>query len=95
MVSIIDMEHTSKNLQVPLEYALNTTVDDLNISAALCFAFLAIGCILLQPTAMKIGRRPVYILGTFLNAVGCIIGGFQNTVEVYYVVNVRLISPIE
>ena len=37
---------------------------------------------------MKIGRRPVYIIGTFLNLVGCIIGGFQQTVEVYYVVNI-------
>jgi MFS family permease len=73
---------------VPLQTALNTTIDDLNISAALCFAFLAIGCIILQPTAMKIGRRPVYIIGTFLNLVGCIIGGFQMTVEVYYVVNI-------
>ncbi|KAH8796032.1 major facilitator superfamily domain-containing protein [Hyaloscypha sp. PMI_1271] len=73
---------------VPLQYDLNTTVDALNISAALCFAFLAIGCILLQPTAMKIGRRPVYILGTFLNVVGCLMGGFQRSVEVYYVVNI-------
>jgi len=37
---------------------------------------------------MKIGRRPIYIIGTFLNLVGCIIGGFQQTVEVYYVVNI-------
>jgi MFS family permease len=81
-------EHEPNLAQVPLEYALNTTVDDLNISAALCFAFLAIGCIILQPTAMKIGRRPVYILGTILNLVGCIAGGVQYTVEVYYVVNV-------
>ncbi len=73
---------------VPLELALNTTIDDLNLSAALCFAFLAVGCILLQPTAMKIGRRPVYIIGTFLNLVGCVIGGLQRTVEVYYAVNI-------
>jgi Major Facilitator Superfamily len=37
---------------------------------------------------MKIGRRPVYILGTFLNVVGCLLGGFQKSVEVYYVVNI-------
>lgn len=73
---------------VPLQLDLNTTIDDLNISAALCFAFLAIGCILLQPTAMKIGRRPVYIVGTFLNLVGCILGGLQKTIEVYYIVNI-------
>lgn len=60
----------------------------MNISAALCFGFLGIGCILLQPTAMKIGRRPVYIIGTFLNLIGCIIGGLQTSIEVYYVVNI-------
>jgi len=67
---------------------LNTTIDDLNITAALCFAFLGIGCIVLQPTAMKIGRRPVYIMGTLLNLVGCILGGFQKNVQVYYIVNI-------
>ena len=30
----------------------------------------------------------MYILGTFLNFVGCIIGGFQQSVQVYYVVNI-------
>lgn len=60
----------------------------MNISAALCFGFLGIGCILLQPTAMNIGRRPVYILGTLLNLIGCILGGLQKSIEVYYVVNI-------
>lgn len=60
----------------------------MNISAALCFGFLAIGCILLQPTAMKIGRRPVYIIGTLLNLIGCILGGVQKTIVEYYVVNI-------
>lgn len=67
---------------------LHTTIDDLNITAALCFAFLGIGCIVLQPTAMKIGRRPVYIIGTLLNLIGCILGGFQKNVQVYYIVNI-------
>ena len=30
----------------------------------------------------------MYILGTFLNLAGCIIGGFQRSVEVYYLVNI-------
>jgi MFS family permease len=60
----------------------------LNITAAICFAFLGIGCILLQPTAMKIGRRPVYILGTLLNLVGCILGAVQTNVQMYDVVNI-------
>jgi MFS family permease len=66
---------------------LGTTIDDLNITAAVCFAFLGIGCILLQPTAMKIGRRPVYILGTLLNLAGCILGALQKNVQMYDVVN--------
>jgi len=37
---------------------------------------------------MKIGRRPVYILGTLLNFVGCILGGVQTNVQVYDVVNI-------
>lgn len=37
---------------------------------------------------MKIGRRPVYILGTFLNLIGCILGGIQTNVQVYDVVNI-------
>jgi MFS family permease len=69
---------------------LTRTVDDLNISEALYFAFLALGCILLQPTSRKIRRRPVYILGTFLNLAGCLMGGFQKSVEVYYVVNILI-----
>lgn len=71
-----------------LQYDLNTTLNDLNISAALCFGFLAIGCTILQPTAMKTGRRLVYISGTFLNVVACLIGGFQRSVEVYHLVNI-------
>lgn len=75
-------------MQDQLAIDLNTDIDTLNISSALCFAFLAIGCIVLQPTAMKIGRRSVYILGSFLNFVGCILGGVQVNVQVYDVVNV-------
>jgi hypothetical protein len=50
--------------------------------------FLALGCIILQPTAMKIGRRPIYLFGTLLNLVGCVVGGSQRSVQVYYVVNI-------
>ena len=37
---------------------------------------------------MKIGRRPVYLLGTIFNLIGCIMGGFQKTVQVYFGVNI-------
>jgi MFS family permease len=43
---------------------------------------------MLQPTSMKIGRRPVYILGTLLNLIGCILGGIQTNVTMYYIVNI-------
>lgn len=37
---------------------------------------------------MKIGRRPVYILGTLFNLAGCIWGGKMNTVNQYFGVNI-------
>ncbi|EEP78771.1 predicted protein [Uncinocarpus reesii 1704] len=37
---------------------------------------------------MKIGRRPVYIAGTLLNLVGCVLGAFQTTVEMYFGVSI-------
>lgn len=37
---------------------------------------------------MKIGRRPVYIIGTILNIVGCLIGAFQQNVETFLGVNI-------
>ncbi|KMP04029.1 membrane transporter [Coccidioides immitis H538.4] len=67
---------------------LNTSFGRLNVSSALCFLFLGIGCVCLQPIAMKIGRRPVYIVGTVLNFAGCILGAFQNRVEMYFGVSI-------
>jgi MFS family permease len=37
---------------------------------------------------MKIGRRPVYILGTLFNLAGCIWGGEMGTVQQYFGVNI-------
>lgn len=37
---------------------------------------------------MKIGRRPVYILGTLFNLAGCIWGGKMGTVNQYFGVNI-------
>ncbi|OJJ44486.1 hypothetical protein ASPZODRAFT_18676 [Penicilliopsis zonata CBS 506.65] len=67
---------------------LHTDYVHLNISSALCWLFLGIGCVLLQPTSMKIGRRPVYILGTLFNIAGCICGGLMHTVKQYFAVNI-------
>lgn len=41
---------------------LKTTFFKLNIASAFSFIFLGIGCLFLQPTAMKLGRRFVYLL---------------------------------
>lgn len=43
---------------------------------------------ILQPIALKIGRRPVYLVGTLLNLIGCIVGAFQTSVETYYGVSI-------
>ncbi|KAI1910438.1 hypothetical protein LOZ12_004658 [Ophidiomyces ophidiicola] len=67
---------------------LKTNFVQLNIAAALCFLFLGIGCVVMQPIAMKIGRRPVYITGTLFNLSGCILGSFQRSVETFWVVSI-------
>ncbi|ODQ79274.1 hypothetical protein BABINDRAFT_37776 [Babjeviella inositovora NRRL Y-12698] len=66
----------------------NCTFFQLNISSASCFLFLGLGCVFLQPTAMKLGRRFVYLCGTVLIIVANIIGSQANTVQVLYAVNI-------
>ncbi|KAK2770614.1 hypothetical protein FQN53_005418 [Emmonsiellopsis sp. PD_33] len=67
---------------------LNTTFFDLSVASALCYLFLGLGCAFLQPIAMKIGRRPVYMAGSLLNVAGCILGAFQTNVRMFYGVNI-------
>ncbi|KAG5295226.1 MFS transporter, putative ion transporter [Histoplasma ohiense] len=38
--------------------------------------------------AMKIGRRPIYLVGSLLNFVGCIVGRFQTTIEMQWATNI-------
>ncbi len=52
----------------------------LNIASALCFLFLGLGCLILQPIALKIGRRPVYMMGSISDIIGCIVCGIGKTV---------------
>ncbi|KAI5307027.1 hypothetical protein KEM56_005515 [Ascosphaera pollenicola] len=66
----------------------HTTLTQLNMSSALCYLFLGIGCIMLQPIAMKFGRRPAYMLGTLFAIVGCIIGGLSTSNGMFAAVNV-------
>ncbi|PGH29973.1 hypothetical protein GX50_07273 [[Emmonsia] crescens] len=67
---------------------LKTTYFELSIASAFCFLFLGLGCVCLQPIAMKIGRRPVYLVGSLLNLVGCILGRFQTTVQMLWGTNI-------
>jgi MFS family permease len=66
----------------------NATLNQMNISSALCYLFLGVGCVLLQPLAMKYGRRPIYLFGTVLNIVGNTILGKLNTLGTLYTSNV-------
>lgn len=66
----------------------NCTYDQLNVSSALCFLFLGLGCLFLQPTAMKLGRRFVYLVCTLLMIVANIIGGTSHNIGSLYVVNI-------
>ncbi|QBM90691.1 Major Facilitator Superfamily protein [Metschnikowia aff. pulcherrima] len=52
----------------------NCTYNDLNLTAAMCFLFLGLGCVFLQPTALKLGRRFVYLVCTLLALVSNIVG---------------------
>ncbi|CUM50704.1 uncharacterized protein AC631_04959 [Debaryomyces fabryi] len=65
----------------------NCTFTELNISSAICFLFLGLGCVFLQPTAMKLGRRFVYLTCTIIVIVGNIIGSQAISVEYLYVSN--------
>lgn len=66
----------------------NCSYSALNNATALNFLFLGLGCVFLQPTAMKIGRRIIYIFGTVLYIIGCIVGGTAKSVVPFYFVNV-------
>ncbi|KAL5323507.1 hypothetical protein ACEPPN_008044 [Leptodophora sp. 'Broadleaf-Isolate-01'] len=72
--------------QLTIDY--NTTFVQLNVASALCWLFLGLGCVFLQPTAMKIGRRPVYLMATVFNLVGCAMGGVSHTVGMFFGVNI-------
>lgn len=65
----------------------DTTFDKLNIASALCFLFLGVGCLFLQPTAMKLGRRFVYLMCTLLAIVANAIGIKATNVKYLFAVN--------
>ncbi|CZT42581.1 related to HOL1, putative substrate-H+ antiporter [Rhynchosporium secalis] len=72
--------------QLTIDY--NTSYFQLNVASALCWLFLGLGCVFLQPTAMKIGRRPVYLMATIFNLVGCVMGGLSKSIGLFFGVNI-------
>lgn len=63
---------------------LNTGITQLNISSALGFLFLGVGVLVLQPTALKLGRRFVYLMCTILAIVGNVIGSQAKSINYLY-----------
>lgn len=66
----------------------NCSFFDLNVSSALCFIFLGIGCLFLQPTAMKLGRRCVYLFCTVLVTFGNLLVSQATGVQHLYGSNI-------
>lgn len=64
------------------------TFTTLNYSTAIVFLFLGMGCIFLQPTALKLGRRFVYLLCTVLAIIANIIGSRATSINFLYVVQI-------
>ncbi|ABN68574.1 putative ion transporter [Scheffersomyces stipitis CBS 6054] len=75
-------------LWVPWSESFNCSFFQLNVSSALCFLFLGIGCLFLQPTALKLGRRFVYLVCTVIILISNIIGSQATNVKYLYVVNI-------
>lgn len=67
-----------------IQVSYGATLNQMNITSGLCFLFLGVGCIVLQPLAMKFGRRPVYMLGTILNIIGnSVLAGSDHIGKLY------------
>lgn len=65
---------------------LNCTLQQLNNAMALTFCFLGLGCLFLQPTALKLGRRFVYMGCTVLMIIAQIIGSRATKIQEIYAV---------
>ncbi|KAG7663035.1 uncharacterized protein J8A68_003462 [[Candida] subhashii] len=63
---------------------LGVTLNELTISVALCFLFLGVGCLLIQPTALKLGKRFVYLSCTIIGIIGCALGSRANSIGSIY-----------
>ncbi|ODV79883.1 putative ion transporter [Suhomyces tanzawaensis NRRL Y-17324] len=63
---------------------LNTNFKELGNTQALIFLGLGLGCLFLQPTALKLGRRFVYIGCTILVIGALILGSQSNSIKFMY-----------
>lgn len=66
------------------EEQLGVTVNQLGISVALGFLFLGCGVLLIQPTALKLGKRVVYIAGTIICIVSLAVGSQATSIDSIY-----------
>ncbi|KAG7191897.1 uncharacterized protein KQ657_002686 [Scheffersomyces spartinae] len=60
------------------------TIVKLNNMVGLLYAFLGIGVITLQPTAMKLGRRFVYLICSVISLVALAVGGSAKSIAYLY-----------
>ncbi|CAI5755683.1 unnamed protein product [Candida verbasci] len=77
---------------------LNTNYTSINNSAALCYCFLGIGVVLIQPTASKLGKRFIYLSATILAIIGLIVGGVAkdiNGLNAFNVLSGLAASPVD
>ncbi|RCK66139.1 hypothetical protein Cantr_01950 [Candida viswanathii] len=66
------------------EEQLGVTLGQLGISVALGFLFLGVGVLVIQPTALKIGKRIVYICGTIICIVSLAVGSQATSIDSIY-----------
>ncbi|GMM27291.1 hypothetical protein DAMA08_000070 [Martiniozyma asiatica (nom. inval.)] len=59
----------------------NCTYNQLNISTAICFIFLAFGCFFLQPISSHFGKRCVYLSCSLIQIIGNIIYITANDIK--------------
>lgn len=82
------------NFSVPLwtiwTQELNCTFEELTVTTALLFLFLGLGCVFLQPLAMKIGRRAVYLACAIIVLVANILGATAKSVSLLYASNILI-----
>ncbi|KAL6452153.1 hypothetical protein SBY92_001410 [Candida maltosa Xu316] len=85
------LQSSTSNFTGPLYDAfvesLDVTYEDINNTAALCFTGLGLGVLIIQPCAAKYGKRVVYLSGTVVSLIGCVVGGTAKNLTSLYLFN--------